>query len=216
MKLLPPAPAPMYALRGQTVHEYFCDNWTNTRYTFNSLGYRSDREFDTNESPIVVLGNTLTFGLGLDIAQTYPEIISQKTGIPVYSFAYGRYAHENSDQLALLKGILALMKPKLVIFQINDLNKQWIDGKISSANPKEVVVEKYYKFKTELDIVLADIPNILLHWDYNDYGIDFSQCLIYNKYHIDSIDFTLGPMMGKTSHKIVAEKIIREINEQRI
>jgi hypothetical protein len=44
---------------------------------------------------------------------------------------------------------------------------------------KEVVVEKYYKFKNELDTVLTGIPNILLHWDYNDYGIDFYWATIF-------------------------------------
>jgi hypothetical protein len=92
-----PAPHRMYQFKNQTLTKYADDTHTGTTYTFNSLGYRSNREFDTIGNPIVVLGNTLSFGLGLNIEQTFGGFIESKTMTPVYNFSWGRYGHENIE-----------------------------------------------------------------------------------------------------------------------
>ena len=218
--IFPAAPDHMYELRNQTVTKFMDDNYTGTKYRFNNLGYRSNREFNNNNNPIVVLGNTLTFGLGLNIENTFLGIIEEKLAHPVYNFSWGRYAHENSEQLILLRKILSMITPRMVIFQINDKNRMRINGKISFDNPKELVIEEFNKFYTELNECLNTIPHILLHWDEENYDLDYSKCLIYNKYHIDSIDFYHGdkhrPAMGKSSHKLIATKILLEIYDKRI
>jgi len=221
IKSFPPAtPAQMYSLRNQTVHQYADDSFTNTRYTFNGLGYRSDYEFELTNDVVIVFGNTLTFGLGLDIEQTFIGILSKKIPFPIYNFSWGRYGHENSEQLELLKNILSLITPKLIIFQINDLNRHRINNTVSFNNPQELIVEKFNKFYTELKRTVGTIPHILLHWDYEDHGVDVPDCLIHNKYHVDSIDFYINSVqrsvMGVMSHKIISAKILKEINEKSI
>ena len=217
MKQFPVAPARMYKFRNQTLNEFADDIHTGSRYTFNSLGYRSDIEFELIDDTVIVLGNTLTFGLGLDIEKTFTGILSREFTVPVYNFAWGRHAHENSEQLELLKIILSMVKPRLVIFQINNLNRVRInDSYVNFNNSPELIMEKFNKFYPELQSVLNTTPHILLHWDDEVHGVDFSDCLIYNKYHIDSVDFFLNseykPTMGKMSHKLIAAKILKEVN----
>ena len=153
----PQAPLQMYALRNQTVFEFADDTHTGSRYTFNSLGYRSDIEFDTQDNVVAILGNTLTFGLGLDVEQTFAGILSQRLSSPVYNFAWGRYGHENNDQLELLKSILALIRPRLVIFQINNLNRHRIGDQVSFDNTPELIIHKFQEFYSELKTVLNKI-----------------------------------------------------------
>jgi hypothetical protein len=215
MKQFSIAPDHMYALRNRTVTKFADDTHTGARYTFNSLGYRSDIEFDVVDNTVIVLGNTLTFGLGLDIEKTFVGILSQELGVPVYNFSWGRYAHENSEQLELLKTILSMVSPNLVIFQINNLNRVRTDNDhVSFDNSPELILEKFNKFYPELQTVLNTIPHILIHWDEEHHGVDFADCLIYNKYHVDSIDFFINseyrPTMGKMSHKLIATKILKE------
>jgi hypothetical protein len=212
----PIAPAHMYKLRNQTVFEFADDGHTGSRYTFNSLGYRSDCEFNLTDDAIIIFGNTLTFGLGLNVEQTFPWLISDELSCPVYNFSWGRYAHENSEQLALLKNILKIITPKLVIFQINNLNRHKInDTTVSFNNSNKLILQKFHIFNAGLQECLNTVPHILLHWDDEEHGVDFSNCLIYNKYHVDSIAFNNGlsdnPTMGRISHKLIALKILTQM-----
>ena len=220
MTLFQTAPNHMYELRNQTLPKFAEDDFTGTTYRFNNLGYRSNREFEISNDVIVILGNTLSFGLGLNIEKTFSGLIEEQLKYPIYNFSWGRYGHENSEQLILLKNILSLINPRLVIFQINDLNRIRRNDKIKFDNPKELVLEKFNKFYTELNNCLNTIPHILLQWDENNYNIDTSKFLIYNKYHIDSVDFyhsgIYRPTMGKSSHKLIATKILKEIYDKRI
>ena len=213
---LPTAPSHMYRLRNQTVTDFGYDNTNTVNYSFNSLGYRGE-EFSSN-NPIVLLGNSLAFGIGLNVEQTFGNLIEQRLKYPVYNFAWGCYGHTNHEQLTLLENILDNITPLCVIWQINNLNRKRIDERwCSPNNDTEFVIDAYNDFYKKSDNLLKTVPHILLHWDEEDYGFDFSHCLIYNKYVVDSISIKNpngSNLVGPKTNRLIAEKILVELHER--
>lgn len=198
----------MYALRGQTMRNFGVDNKASTLYRFNSLGYRSPIEFESDRSPIIILGNTISFGIGLDYQDTFAGIVANSQNHPVYNFSWGCYAHTNAEQLELLKKILLVLSPSRVIFQINNLNRRRVDGVVSFDNPANIVVEEFNNFFTEIQQVLSLIPHDFLHWDEHSYSVNLPKCLIHNKYHVDSSLSDNPDTFGVRSHKLIAHAIL--------
>jgi hypothetical protein len=207
--LLPVAPDHMYLLRNQTVTKFGYDDENNTDYCFNSLGYRSNLEFDDCDSPIIILGNTISFGLGLQIEQSFAGIIANTLKCKVYNFSWGCYGHTNADQLLLLKQILTAMTPRLVIFQINNLNRFRIDNYVNFQNSDNVVISEFNRFNLEIQQVLNSIPHDFLYWDETSYPVDLPECLIHNRYHVDSSLKSNKTTFGPKSHKLIAYSILK-------
>ena len=208
---LPKAPYHMYLLRDQTITNFGYDHETNTNYTFNNLGYRSMVEFVEDASPVIILGNTISFGLGLPIEKTFAGIMSQALDYPIYNFAWGCYGHTNNDQLLLLQHILTVLKPRHVIFQINNLNRIRNNGQVSFDNPDEIVISEFNKFSQEIQKVLKTTPHDFLHWDEKTYPVNLPHCRILNKYHVDSSPVRNKNTFGPRTHKLIAHSILQGI-----
>lgn len=206
------APEHMYLHRGTTSVGFGRDQLSNITYTFNSLGYRSNIEFVPNNNAIVILGNTISFGLGVEVDKTFAGILGNTLSNPIYNFSWGCYGHTNHEQLNLLENILQVINPRKVIFQINNLNRRRLpDGGIDRANTAEFIKSAYTAFYQQATDMLVNTPYIFLHWDNETHGFDPSNCLVYNKYHVDKsvshIDYSFGPK----SHKLIALKLLQNI-----
>lgn len=208
---LPPAPDCMYNFRNQTIRNFGYDNETQLDYQFNRLGYRSRTEFAEHGSPIIILGNTISFGLGLEIEQSFAGIIADKLNWPVYNFAWGCYRHTNADQINLLKQILSTLQPRLVVFQINNLDRIRQNDRVEIDNSDDVVVDEFEKFRNDVAQTLKSIPHVLLYWDEKQYSVNLPQCLIHNKYHVDSSLQSNKKTFGARSHRLIAYSILKEI-----
>jgi hypothetical protein len=200
-----------YKHKSSTIKNYPKDKTTDVDYTFNSLGYRSSVEFDA-PNPIVVLGNTMSFGLGLPYEQTYASIVEQQTKTPVYNLSWGCYAHTINDQLEFLQDIYNCIEPKLVIFQINNLNRYRLNKtEVSFDNSKDIIESEYNRFHCNLHKTIANKNIILMHWDGEQHDVELPPLLIYNKYIIDQVPGVRGNPPGMKSHKLIAFKILQEI-----
>lgn len=206
---LPPAPDHMWAHRNQTITNFGYDYETTVKYCFNSLGYRSDVEFVDHDDPIIVLGNTISFGLGLPIEQTFAGILNKSLNHPVYNFAWGCCAHTNYDQLLFLTNILKSLTPRHVIFQINNLNRLHVGNQVSFENPHDIVVAEFEKFLTGITAVLQTVPHSFLHWDNQEHGVNLPECVVYNKYHVDSSLQSNFDTFGSKSHKLIAYALLQ-------
>jgi hypothetical protein len=207
--LFPPAPDHMFQLRNQTIARFGYDTDGVINYQFNDLGYRSDLEFTQNHNPIVMLGNTITFGLGVTMEQSFAGIISKTLAHPVYNFSWGCYGHTNAEQLVLLKQILTTLTPRYVLFQINNLNRVRIGTHISFDNPESVVIDEFNKFVSQLHQTLQSVPHGLIHWDENSYPVALPDCLIHNRYHVDYSISSNKSTFGPKSHKLIAHAILK-------
>jgi len=211
----PIAPKHMFQHRNKKIKNFIGDSETKIDYKFNKLGYRSNIEFELKKKPIILLGNTISFGLGLPIEDTFSYIISSHFKKPVYNFSWGCYAHTNYEQLNLLKKILEIDEPSLIIFQINNLNRYRNNGIISFGNSKELIISEYKKFYFEISKLLKNKKHIFLYWDNEEHDVKFPKCLIKNRYIVDT-SLKNKITAGKKSNKLIALKIINEIKEKKI
>jgi hypothetical protein len=210
------APSHMYQHRNQTIKNFGYDDETDVDYGFNGLGYRSRHEFDDIANAIVVLGGSVAFGLGLDIDDTFAEIVANKTGIPVYNFAWGCYAHTNTEQIELLETILDTAMPRSVIFQLNNLNRKRVGATVEFNNTQETIEKEYNDFYQRAMPIFQRVDHDIIHWDNEEHKVDLPQCLIYNKYHVDCSLQHNPETFGKVTHKLIANKILQKINDQRL
>jgi hypothetical protein len=202
----------MYTNRSSTITDFGRDQSSNSTYTFNSLGYRSNIEFDPKHSAVVILGNTISFGLGVNVDETFAGILSNALSVPVYNFAWGCYGHTNHEQLALLQDILKVTAPHKVIFQINNLNRRRLpDGSIDRANTTEFIKSAYTEFYQQVNDLLTNTPHAFLHWDNEIHEFEHTNCLVYNKYHVDKSIPDINTSFGPKSHKLIALKLLQNI-----
>ena len=210
--MLPKCSVPWaYQHKSNTIKNYGYDSVTDVDYTFNSLGYRSSVQFDA-PNPIVVLGNTMSFGLGLPYEQTYAGIVEQQTKTPVYNLSWGCYAHTINEQLELLQDVYNCIEPSLVIFQINNLNRYRLNKtEVSFNNSRDIIHAEYNRFIYNLHKTIANKNIVLMHWDNENHGIQIPNLLIDNKYSIDFVPDITPAVIGMKSHKLIALKILQKI-----
>ena len=212
----PNAPKHMFICRNKNLKNFGYDHETNIDYKFNNLGYRSNIEFEPGKQPIIVLGNTLSFGLGVSIEDTYAYKISTETQKPVYNLSWGCYGHTNNELLKLLKFILLMDNPSLIIFQINNLNRYREENKkVNFNNKTSLIISEYQKFYNEISVLLKDKKHIFLYWDNENHEVQLPACLIKNKYFIDT-SLKIKNIFGKKSHHLIYLKIIEHIKKNKL
>ena len=211
----PIAPKHMFNHRSSVTKNCGYDTITDIEYKFNDLGYRSNINFIVGKEPIIILGNTISFGLGVDIKDTFAGILASHLKKPVYNFSWGCYAHTNFEQTQLLRSILEVDDPSLIIFQINNLNRYRKNNSICFDNPAELITAEYEKFSSEISILLKNKKHIFLHWDDQEHDVILKNCLIKNRFLVDGNigNRTVG---GIKSHKLIGLKIIEEIEKQKV
>tara|TARA_R110000868_G_scaffold393533_1_gene664580 strand:- start:720 stop:1376 length:657 start_codon:yes stop_codon:yes gene_type:complete len=213
----PIAPKHMFNYRSSIIKNFGYDTKTAVEYRFNDLGYRSDIEFIVGQKPVIILGNTISFGLGVDIKDTFTNMLASHLKKPVYNFSWGCYAHTNYEQLQLLRSIIETDNPSLIIFQINNLNRYRKNNTVCFDNPTELIIKEYEKFYTEISKLLKNKRHIFLHWDNQEHNVNLPNCLIKNRFLIDcNINIEDRTVGGIKSHKLIGLKIIKEIEEQKI
>ncbi len=208
----------MFSLRDKTVKNFGYDKQGDTTYSFNSLGYRSDREFKKDSESICVFGNTISFGLGVPFKDTYAELLSAKTGIPAYNFSWGCHNHTNLEQLDLIDQVLDMHKPWYVVFQINSLNRvRKSTTHVSRQNSVEEIKEHHDLFMSRLQKTFSNINHCFLYWDGETHDLPMPECLIDNRYfiqHDNAYHDSKGvmiPVTNSKSHKLISLKIQEHI-----
>jgi hypothetical protein len=206
----------MFIYRNKNIKNFGYDHETNIDYKFNDLGYRSNIEFEIDKQPIIVLGNTLSFGLGVAIEDTYAYKISTETQKPVYNLSWGSHRHTNYELLELLRSILLIDNPKLIIFQINNLNRyREVNNIVNFHNTKELIISEYQKFYNEISVLLKDKKHIFLYWDNENHEVQLPNCLIKNKYFVDT-SLKITNSFGKKSHYLIYLKIMEYIKKNKL
>jgi hypothetical protein len=209
--LFPTAPKNMYEHRSSSVKNFGYDKTTNSIYNFNSLGYRSNTEFTPVDNAILFLGNSITFGIGLNHEETFCGIVAGRCNDPVYNFSWGCYAHTNSEYLCFLKSLLKTIQPKFICYQINNLDCYRENGKIVLDKPIDLLEDEFKKFYLELQDVLKKIQHTFLYWDNREYNIDISNCLINQQYQVDHSLPDNKETFGKKSHLLIGLKILEQL-----
>lgn len=203
----------MYDLANSTTQNFGYDRSNQNFYSFNSLGYRSHNEFLKEKNSIIIIGNSISFGIGIPYEKTFGYILEKNLNRVVYNFSVGCFLHTNHWQLDRCCEIINEFKPSLLIFQINNLDKVFIDNKVVISSDQKLILNLFDNFYKKLMVTLERQNYLLIYWDNLSYQIpkDVKENIcIYNKFHIDSA-IDNKSIFGINSHKLIAYKLINMI-----
>lgn len=206
----------MTELAGKTVYKFRSDQTGQIQYTFNSLGFRSPEI--TNSASLFTVGNSITFGIGVDIKDTYGYQLSQRLNLPWANVANGGYLHENHQQIPTIDQIAARNNNKdIVIIQINNLSRRIINGKPEVFYDPAWCVDRFLQYFEYVESAFADLQHYYVYWDdrHFDIPIEIQQRLsIHNKFCLDySLQSRLA--FGAKSHCAIAKTLFNIIESQR-
>lgn len=134
--------------QGRHAHHDF-----HVSYRVNSLGFRGDDLDFARPNSIMFLGDSFTFGLGVDDDQVFTELLNQSAeetylnaGVPGYS---------NDQQLLLLEKLMAYRPKELVwvVYLGNDLLDNGKPFPLQAAHGKP-----YYALEPTRRLVLENVP----------------------------------------------------------
>lgn len=100
-------------------------NWLSTEieYKFNSDGFRSE-EFSSNGGGVMFLGCSLTFGIGLPLQHTFPQIVSKELGLECLNLSLPASSNDTAFRLAdlwidrLNPSVVILLSPSETRFEL--------------------------------------------------------------------------------------------------
>ncbi len=198
----------MYALRGSTVPTFGYDQTGTVSYRFNRYGFRSPYEFGADHpNPVIILGNSISFGVGLTYEHTYAGRLEELFG-PVFNFSFGCYLHENSDQIAMMTEILEGIIPKVVIVQINNLNRvRDPAGRVVLSDDLGLVLGRFEEYLSLMENLLQGIPHGYLYWDEVEYPISVPNLITRNKFHVDRSLPNVHHTFGAKSHALITKAV---------
>jgi hypothetical protein len=201
-------PPQMSRLANQVVDHYGYDTQHTIKYCFNSLGFRSPEP--VTHPGLVVIGNSVSFGIGVDILSTYGGILSAGLNRSLDNFAFGCYFHENHDHLNNLKLLSEQDRDLIFLIQINNLDRRRNQDTVVSGNDHNWCVNRFLDFFEQSEVLLKKRPHVYLYWDNVNYELPNSVdklILIKNHFHIDTSICNARDTFGPKSHAAIAKTL---------
>lgn len=122
-------------------------------YDFNAYGFRAD-QFDNNQSSVISLGCSHTFGVGCDYESTWPRLVSSALGFKNYNLGVGGSSNDTAFRLASYW--IPQLRPQVVIFLSTEptrLELHLADGQIDDLSVwSHLADDKFYKHWMANDI----------------------------------------------------------------
>jgi hypothetical protein len=202
-------PIHMRMLRNRTVYAHTLDQQSGVEYVLDSIGFRNPIEFSHN---IAVLGNTVSFGAGVNNSLTFASKLN------AYNASYCWYRYMNHDQLGNIKFLAE--RCETLIIQINSLGRRRIDDElvIKVDEDKSWAVRTFLDYFDQVKEITKNNRVLFLYWDkVFDHPIPKNitdQFLINNKLYLDSAHPSFPQIMGPKSHRAVAQVIDHALNGQ--
>lgn len=198
----------MKTLANSTVKCFGYDQTNTVTYCFNELGFRNN--YSTSPS-INVIGNSVTFGIGLEEQQTFGYLLSQKLNLPCNNFGFGCYFHENHDHLTNLEILSQRNTDDIFIVQINNLDRCRVDSNtVITAPSPEFGRKRFLEYFDQLLKLTAGRRTILVYWDNQDHNLPKSvidKISIINKLHLDCAISNNTDTFGPRSHNAIAKTL---------
>jgi lysophospholipase L1-like esterase len=98
------------------------ERYGDVEYSFNHLGYRDrDHVAQADRRPLLLLGDSVSFGLGVARERTYAALLERATGEEVVNLAM--WAYDTCDERAALEADGLRVRPRVAVIQffMNDL-----------------------------------------------------------------------------------------------
>jgi len=211
-------PNHMKQLADKSTRFFGYDQQGTIEYNFNKLGFRTG---DTQGNlAINLIGNSISFGVGLEYNQTFGSILANNLGRKLNNFSFGCYLHENHDHLANIETLLKQDSDDIFIIQINNLDRKRLDSNlVVVGNNQEFCKKRFLDYFDQVTSLLKNKTTIFIYWDNIEYDLPKSitdQILIFNKFHIDSSLDTRKDTFGPKTNQIISKIITASIKADSI
>jgi hypothetical protein len=207
-------PAHMKQLANKSTQFFGYDQQGHINYEFNNLGFRTDNA--VGHSTINLIGNSISFGIGLHYHQTFGSILSTNLNRKLNNLSFGCYFHENHDHITNIKKLANQDSDDIYIIQINNLDRQRIDPTlVISGNDQSFCKKRFLDYFDQVTELLKNKITFFLYWD--DIYYDFSpsiinQILIFNKGHLDISLLNNKNTFGIKTNRFISNSIISKLN----
>ena len=207
-------PAHMKQLANKSTQFFGYDQQGHINYEFNNLGFRTG--YTGEHSSINLIGNSISFGIGLHYNQTFGSILSTNLNKKLNNLSFGCYFHENHDHITNIKTLANQDSDDIYIIQINNLDRQRIDPTlVISGNDHSFCKKRFLDYFDQVTELLKNKITIFLYWD--DIYYDFSKSivdriLIFNKCHLDISLLNNKDTFGIKTNRFISNSIISKLN----
>jgi hypothetical protein len=182
-------PPHMAKLSMKTTQTFGYDHQGIITYKFNNLGFRTEANL-YNSGAIILVGNSIAFGIGIDYYQTFGGILAKNLKRKLNNFSYGCYLHENHDHLTNIQLLATQDNDDLFIIQINNLDRCRVNPElVVTGNDPKFCKIKFLDYFDQVTHLLKNRKKIFIYWDTHLYDLPKSvvdQILIFNKFHLDT------------------------------
>jgi len=206
-------PGNMQSCANQTVMQFGTDQRGTVAYKFDHLGFRND-DVSTHRASVIVVGNSISFGLGIEFYKTFGSLTAKKLDRPLINIAFGCYRHDNLDHLGNIENLLRRDCDDIWLVQINNLDRCRVqDGVISDAASAPHRLQQYWQ---QIENLLGNHQRRYLYWDHVDHDLPSnitSRWLIRNQLHLDrsiagEVD-TFGERSHYAIHRVIVDSLVR-------
>jgi hypothetical protein len=197
-------PAHMKQLVNTTVPQFGVDNTGNVIYSFDSRGFRSE---NYNGRSLNVIGNSLSFGIGLNHQYTFASKLAHHLDLNLNNCSFGCYLHENHDHLQNLNTMIQRDSDDIFLIQINNLDRRRDEDVIKMNVDPNWAVKRFLEYFEQVREICKNHHVIYVYWDNTHYSLPSSvidEISIYNKFHIDQSLPTYPDTFGLKSHQAIS------------
>lgn len=199
-------PIHMQQFCNQTIYAHTVDQYSGVEYVIDSVGFRNSTELSHTTA---VIGNTLSFGAGIENHLTYASKLN------AYNASYCWYKYENHEQLDNIK-YLAERCDNLII-QINSLARKRIsDTEVINVEDKQWSVKKFVDYFDKVSEITKHNRVVYVRWDkVRDHPIPKTiqdQILINNKLVLDCAHPAFPHIFGPKTHRAIAQVVGHALN----
>jgi hypothetical protein len=170
------------------------------------LGFRSP---EPNDSPgIAVIGNSVSFGIGLQMDQTFGSILCSSMSRTLDNKSFGCYFHENHDHIHNINVMSKQNRDLIFLVQINNLDRRREENTIVENNDSVWCSKRFLDYFDQVESLLHDRPRIYLYWDDKEHSIPAAvqkKIAIKNVLHLDTSIPNMSWTFGEKSNRAVAK-----------
>jgi hypothetical protein len=220
MNSLPIPLQSQYYFRDETVTCYASDFRGTIEYRFNALGYRSDIEYDIEESKnkkvFAWLGSSITSAHSIPLDQGFPSIVSKHFKAECWSFSQGCYRVSNK---IICEQLEELLKSDAVIdtffIQFISLNRRGSGMHTYLELDFDDNIKEFEQVFTEVQNLLANKKWYWLLMDQYQHKIpewiaQTPNMLTLNPVFLDTTGITGHP--GPKTHQAIGQLITKRLD----
>lgn len=198
-------PEHMKRLAETTVTQFELDDTGTVSYSFDLRGFRSQYY---NGRCLNVIGNTVSFGIGLNQQDTFISKLAHHLNLDLNNCAFGCYLHENHDHLQNLNNMVKRDSDDVFLIQINNLDRYRDCGDVKTNLDSDWAIKRFLDYFDQVRDICQDRQVIYVYWDNIQYSLPqsvISEISIYNKFHLDRSLPTYADSFGPKSHQAIGQ-----------